>query len=689
MFYGSVEQYAPTREKYASALEKCRFRLELFVLVFCVLMVRSAPEIVGDRLEGNLAWVDWWWNSSSLVFGRWLGDSWMGGWRIALGAFFLSWMVVMRFIGRVGIAQCSPVPLPSNPFQILKTPDAILDSLVGPNPNPPATQKSGAVSHTGTLPNKRIRYNKPHLTTIAMQMMFHALGGYFYFKSVTATIGDNISDQTTTARITMICCILISNATLITSYVIKTCKILPHELSTQSTTQKYPSSRYLQVQEEFMMKLGQSKMLFVWLFTPILVSMVMLAQTGKETGYVDFFLPIKDVAQVLIFSTYPKTLFLIIYTVILDITVRMNLVMKGVDIDRLLRTKKKNRFNNENEINEELNAEDLIVQSILGGFGTAIVEEIVAPHSPAVGNVNPPQARPLGGGLLSGGVFRESVFLSGGSPVMDLEAEEMRRYGVSMGYVADAIEAGLVSGCTSFEDNLLRMLILESLGGSTGGAGGSDDLSTSRREKKGEPEENCDNGILKEENHLLPVGLSMHHHLTLKRLRCGSTVVPVVRALCVYAGGLGESLKRCTAKSISDTNVTWSCPPCALESGEYAIVGAARLVALTILDRSGGNTRRNHNCISPLILVVLQSAHRLRHGLLDYSKYLMRFEGFYETPTVAGTNNLSKTILLRFPDISHAIMSCDRAAIHLMQVINSNSIANVSGDCDAWLKTLQ
>lgn len=704
MFYRAVDQNAPTREKYHLALEQCWIRLELTVLVFCILFARSAM-VMGERLERSLPWDNLSWGSGlSLVLTQFLDTYWIDGWRIAMGALCLSWTVGMRFFGTGGIVQCSPFLLPSNPFQgmiqstisLLKSPDAILDSLVGPVP--PHTQANSASespttrSKTEALSNKRIQYSKPHLTTIIMQIIFHALGGYLYSKSMTATTGNETVDKKTSTTITMICCIITSIATLITSYVIQTSKVIPHELSIRSKTHNQTSSRYIQIQEEFKTRFRTSKLSFVWLFTPIVVSIVMLAQSGQEATNVDFFLPIKDVVMGLLYSTYPKTLFLIIYTVILDIIVRMTLVTKGVNVDRLLIAKNRNHRSNDISNDKELNAENLIVQSILAGFGAAIVEEIFASHSSAGKNGSSlPPFPPHSSGLVAGGMLMEKVVSDGAFPMIDLETDENHRYSVTMSCVADAITSGSVSGCTSLQDNLLRTLILESLGGSNGLVGDSEDLSSIDQQKKNEK------SIFKQQTNLLPVALSPHRYRLLKRLRCGPGTVPVVRSLCAYVGGLGVALKRCSVQSSSTTNMMWSLPPCASESVEYAIVAAARIVALTIKDRSAENFRRKHNRISPLILIVLQAAYQLRCGLLMHVMYLMHFEGehaqlrkegFYEVSTDAGTKNLCKYIRAHYRDINHVLVSCNKAATELMQVINGHNIAKAGRECEAWLKTL-
>lgn len=612
-------------------------------------------------------------------------------------ALVLSWMVAMRFIGKWGIVQCSPFPLPSNPYDgiiksaisLMKSPDNIIGNLA----NPPTVQPNPAtVTVTTTLPKPHIRYNRPKLATIAIQITLHALGGFLYFKSTTGSIVANSLVQTKVAGwTTMNSCILLSIVTLFTSYVNHTSKNLPHEISIRGGNHMSNTlgGRYVQVvQEDLIEKLRQSKLCFFWIFTPIIVFMVVLAICAhtmvKTEGHVDIIglmNTVQDVIPILLLSTYPKTLFLIIYTVILDILVRVTLVTKGVDIDRLLLANKTHRSSNSNATNENFTVEDLIMQSTLAGFGTGIVEAIVAPHSPQAVRNEP-----------------WVVFLgSGGIPVMDLEEKELHRNTAAKSCVADAIETGLVCGCTSLEDDLLRMLILESLGGT-----GDDELGetegysmTEVQQKESEitGEKTADKG-----DNAIPLGLSLRHYGTLKWIPRGQAAVPVVHAFCAYAGGLGEALQHVTAKLSSAETKTWSLSPCAFKSAEYAIVGAARLVALTLLDHPSRTIRKNHNRISLLVLVVLQSAHQLRCGLLEYAKYVMYFEGersyvgkeeLYHTFTVAGMNNLCKYIFLHNPDISHILKACDGAARQLLEVINYHSSANVGKDCNAWLKSLQ
>ena len=67
--------------------------------------------------------------------------------------------------------------------------------------------------------------------------------------------------------------------------------------------------------------------------------------------------------------------------------------------------------------------------------------------------------------------------------------------------------------------------------------------------------------------------------------------------------------------------------------------------------------------------------------------FVNKAPGYYETYTVAGTNNLCKYIAVHYRDINHALLACDRAAMYFKHAINGHDIANIGRDCDAWLKT--
>jgi len=659
--YKGVQRYAPTQEKRQLALEKCRYRLELAVMLFIVCFVRLMLAL-GSHFARNLFGEEWsgfeWMTDLSISFSLvGLVPSWIHFYRVALGTLFLSCMVTMRFIG-IGIAQCSSFPLPSNPvIGMLKSPDSVLDRLTGPDTSVLSPQQLNSKPTTKLISKKCTRFQTPTFSNIAIQVMFHAVGGFFYFVA-TAT-----SDQT---AMTMACCIILSIATLFTTYSINAPS---HELTVRN--QMNHNSKLQQVQKEFVSNFSQSKILFIWLLTPILLSTMMMVTNKKQDEDINTtHLLWREIIIVLLSSTYPKTLFLMAYTVILDILVRMILVVNGMDVDRLLCAQTIN-YNNDRKVSveEEFSAGDLIVQSILAGLGTAIVEAVIAPraidrNSSQVGDI--------------------PVFI--GSIDMDLEEEESRWNNSMIDRVANLIEIGMASAFTSLKDDLLRMMLLESLGGVDVCNGGSDDVAM--KGIKNLPVIQPQQGRMTVET----LGLSSRHYNTLKKRLQEPDVVPIVRALCAYAGGVGEALIRCTASLPVVSNTNWSFSPCTSASVEYAIFGATRLVALSLMPNSTGQFKKHYNRLSLLVPAVLQSVYKLHCGLVAYAQYVMDVNGNLHQnqnqKAVDVTNKVGNYVLITYPDIGSVLNACDATATTLMLVTESAPLQNrnISVECRDWLR---
>ena len=244
--------------------------------------------------------------------------------------------------------------------------------------------------------------------------------------------------------------------------------------------------------------------------------------------------------------------------------------MKGMDVDRLVNHTNK-AISTTSTQEEEFTTEDLIIESILAGLGKTVVEDVITPRRR---RASPTTTNGIGN---TTNIFSRNHSTSSMVYSLNLEEEEVHRNKVIIDHVANLVETGLPGTYTSLENDLFRMMLLESFGGSSrsdgnesggarpsqqqqqqgGGGGGSNEsessvmLSTTREEKQ----------------QLLPFGLSKRHYQTLQR-RLKKPVQPVVRALCAYAGGFGEMLIRCTkensnnkASSLSFSN-QWYFPSC-------------------------------------------------------------------------------------------------------------------------------
>jgi len=675
--YKRVKSFAPTPEKYELAMNQCRYRLPLMVLLVVVfsfkLLLLFCRKIAGAIIAGGeetnqrFQWMNVIFSFSVAK----LVNSWMksiGTFWISLGTLVLSWMVVMRYAGR-GIAQCSQFLLPSNPTYSVRT--AILDfvgfrSIIHSTKPPQNPNSAELLSHNCTT------FQNPTMRKIAIQVIFHAVGGCLYYFASIPTIDRNL--------ITLASCVILSIATLLTTHVFKINSMTtqpPHEISiTNYKDQKANASWIFQhVQRDLAKKLKQSKLLFVWAFTPIFLLATMLVK-NKMDGHDDTILFGEKMIVLLFFSTYPKTLFVMIYTLSLDIMVRMVLVVKGLNVDQLLAHAKKD-MTSATSAQEECTPDDLIVQSILAGLGTSLVEDVTATHSRGKGKQ---QSRPLKGDVGPANLFGGNVAYGRDSHAWDLEEEENRRNDLSMSRVADMVMTGLPSTFTLLEVGLFRIMLLESLGGSDGDV---EESVMSIKKKKS------------------PFGLSSRHYQTIKNRLKEPTVASVVRALCAYSGGIGEALIRCTAKN--DTK--WSFPSGTSVSVEYAILGSARLVALSFLpDLERKPLKIN---LSILVPIVIQSIFRVRCGLLAYMQYLMDMDGavkktslpsqyssnFHQSPQhQIAALSLKKdfnSAVVHFPDLHSIFKSCDIGAMMIMQTYTCPlDEIQMNSKCKEWLREL-
>ena len=160
--------------------------------------------------------------------------------------------------------------------------------------------------------------------------------------------------------------------------------------------------------------------------------------------------------------------------------------------------------------------------------------------------------------------------------------------------------------------------------------------------------------------------------------------VPLVRALCAYAGGLGLALSSISSfgsKTISPSKyassfVTWSLPHGAIASAQWAITGASRFMLESMFH--SGKTMSSWRCnhVSILIPIVLHAAFALQDGILKYDK--TRSQG------------LGDLISL---DVLPVVVACDNAALLILGKLQSFESSqkvdfHVHSDCRVWLEAL-
>lgn len=160
--------------------------------------------------------------------------------------------------------------------------------------------------------------------------------------------------------------------------------------------------------------------------------------------------------------------------------------------------------------------------------------------------------------------------------------------------------------------------------------------------------------------------------------------VPLVRALCAYAGGLGLALSSISSfgsKTISHSKyvssfVKWSLPRGAIASAQWAITGASRFMLESMFH--SGKTMSSWRCnhVSILIPIVLHAAFTLQDGILKYDKSCNE-----------GTGDLISL------DVLPVVVACDNAALMVLGMLQSFESSRkvdfqVHSECRIWLEAL-
>mmetsp|Transcript_6541 Transcript_6541/g.9245 ORF Transcript_6541/g.9245 Transcript_6541/m.9245 type:complete len:267 (+) Transcript_6541:2-802(+) len=241
------------------------------------------------------------------------------------------------------------------------------------------------------------------------------------------------------------------------------------------------------------------------------------------------------------------------------------------------------------------------------------------------------------------------------------------------------------------EQDILRFLVLESVGG------------------VGDKANNVEESLLAKASlrHVESVKFWVEPP-TNKLVRREPAVIPLVRGLCAYAGGLGEALIACTSSNMAPKSqmswqqhgpsaslndrtpyATWSLPPGATSCAEYSIQGAARCVVLDLASSGKfmGDWRNSNLC--SMVPSVLHSAFRLSCGIKSYALYLQRNQSL----SARVEDNLN-WIAIHRPELRRLLLSCDDAAIMILQSLKSVDAlriveSRVQSGCRAWVQQLQ
>lgn len=368
------------------------------------------------------------------------------------------------------------------------------------------------------------------------------------------------------------------------------------------------------------------------------------------------------------------TIVMSLYIMACDILCRIALLLPGLNAHRfILLSGAKER---------DLEVEEVMVEVILGGLGSGFLEYAIAPTLivDQQGNLSMPNLSKKRG--------YSAVGIVGGFQEYDLEEEELRRNDAMILMVQSFIEQGQICGHTSLEDDLLKICVLESFGGDAW------------------PGESKNAGFA--------IGLSERHHREVARLvlasdpskgmRVQPAMVPILRALSAYLGGIGESLSECSTSSLYVS-------PCTKTALEYALNAASRFLVFNMGHGDvTGHSKKRFNRISLMIPTVLESIYKLRCGLCNYAARVYEQDQKRQAhasvvekerplfgrkvPLVMQSHERLNSILSNDASLERLVKVCDKAAyliVHTVKEVDGSSDFDAkvrSEGCRQWLMSL-
>jgi hypothetical protein len=138
----------------------------------------------------------------------------------------------------------------------------------------------------------------------------------------------------------------------------------------------------------------------------------------------------------------------------------------------------------------------------------------------------------------------------------------------------------------------------------------------------------------------------------------------LVRGFAVYMGGLGRTLQQCTqVDSGSSKNVTWTLPPGALASADYAVHAAARCIIRSLAPNGQTLADWKSSILSVQIPTTLMAIFHLQRGIISHTKYL----------SFDGKKDARAYIAKHDPDLHSVVRLCDQAALSILSKMKTLS----------------
>lgn len=513
------------------------------------------------------------------------------------------------------------------------------------------------------------RYSRPGFITIAIQVIANIVGGHIFAHTFVLPFLGNVLirlDETVVV-VTVVSCLLVPVLELFS--IINETELHYGHYSSAGDVLPFGdgSLRFLFDLAYDVLQRVQRSLFGYAMVTPIIATLTIsiwahFGQYLLSGGSFSLVPPSYPAIMQTLLISYVTVAFTVVALAIQDVLTRWAVCAPGVDADILLYqtskvpvdTKKTSSPATKSSVTSTPNSkkkfltEDLFIQSILMGDGDTVSQVIANPDTETQSSL----AR-----------FKSH------------QDDEISRNDKAVASFAKWIQSSSTMASGRLSDDILRMSLLESLGG-----GGS-----------------C-SPVSSQSRHF---GKIRHSAALRKRLELSAATAapgrqpiaaPVIRALCVFAGGLGDSMSEIYRQEMKDGkpfgSEMWKLPPGSLAAAELSIVAAARLVVMN------SAIEKRHERICLLLPCILQSAYKLRCGLFAYAKataatYEVKLSSFDKT---GKTDGLMQFIEQKCSDLCPVLSACNNSARMIIQTDRALEEVvlrrNWKGDMQKWLMGL-
>ncbi|KAL7549616.1 hypothetical protein ACHAWF_012882 [Thalassiosira exigua] len=703
----AIERHAPSEREKRRALAKCEVALPFWSFVASTAAFRTLCRCVSDwtPLGGYFA-------AEASRGGGWLGG--LGGLlastavcfvRVAgacagpaLGWAVVSLAVVCRYAGPFfPIVRCSSTPLRTNPFDAtlqrlgrnFTSKDRFLDMIADgldrlSAPSSPANpresgkpnlgqatqsqtkttpfsalSKAPRINPSGNATIHRIaprsspdgilgrlrnflasssgaRYSRPGLLSILAQVLAHAVAGHVFARAFVLPtlprLGTGADDAA--SLVVSISCLLAPVLELLVGVGETELRFDRYSLvgSLAGDKRFRPWRPVLIALLKDVIDRARTSIFGIVALGPIVVSATaisLLAHLGPlvlgDDAFAFAFPSFGDLVLAVLVS-YLATVVLVSIAAFQDVLTRWAVCAPGTDVDVLMSKLPPTSQGSKNATPARpFLSEDLLIQSILMGDGSTVERVITPPGS--------------------------KTSRTSAAPFINHQEDEIMRNGIATASFAEWVKENSTTCSGKLCDDILRMCLLESIGG--GGIHFGDDVHSAAARKRLD---------------LSAVGTSPGGQ---------PIVVPVVRALCAFAGGIGDVMSQIYRQVDTDGKMLrknnsvelWKLPPGSLNAVEYAIVAAARLAVMNSVKIDGHgravvDKSKRHERLSLLLPCILQSAFELQCGINAYALATANAQDVDLTTfeTNGKGDGLAQFIVARCPRLCPAVSACRDSA---------------------------